>query len=225
MVRNPPVAFVHIGKTGGTFVKQVIRQNRGGDNIILSGHTPLAVLEAEHGQNLRFCFVFRDPAARFVSGFYSRLRMGRPLRKVKWSTEEAIAFSFFPTANALAEALNSPDDRLQSAAIFAMGAIRHIHRGYVFHFGPALDFAVNAVARLQVCVDLQNLDMRLSGFLDRIGFQEASLPPLANRSSGYEYDHSLSPLAQANLRAFWQEEFEYYDIFRELERGFFADTP
>jgi len=215
----PPIAFVHIGKTGGTCVKQVIRHNSHSPAIILSGHQPLVELENLHGKDLRFCFVFRDPMARFVSGFYSRLRMGRPLRKVKWSTEEAAAFSFFATANDLAEALNSPDERLKSAAIFAMGAIRHVHRGYVFHFGPQLDFTLNALDRLLVCVDLQNLDQRFGGFLDKIGISNASLPAQADQPSAY--DRYLSPQAQENLRDFWQEEFEYYEMFKKLERGFF----
>ncbi len=223
MSQNPLIAFIHIGKTGGTFVKQVIRHNQGAaTGIILPGHTPLAELEATHTPELRFCFVFRDPVARFVSGFYSRLRMGRPLRKVKWSTQEAVAFSFFPTANSLAEALSSPDDRLKSAAIFAMSAIRHVHRGYVFHFGPQIDFTVNALERLQVCVDLEHLDQYLPAFLDKIGVANGQIPPRSDPTASY--DRSLSPLAQENLRDFWQEEFDYYEMFKELEQGFFPPS-
>lgn len=220
---NSTIAFVHIAKTGGTFVKQVIRANLGdASHVVLSGHQSLADLEAKHGQDLKFCFVFRDPAARFVSGFYSRLRMGRPLRKVKWSTPEAVAFGFFATANDLAEALSSPDERLKSAAIFAMGAIRHIHRGYVFHFGKQIDFSLNVVDRLQVCVDLENLDDNLIGFLDKVGVKDAERPAMRDISTGYDHDRQLSPQAQKNLRAFWQDEYEYYAIFKELERGFFG---
>jgi hypothetical protein len=219
--QNPPIAFIHIGKTGGTYVKQVIRHNLDAPaKIILPGHIPLAELEATHTSRLRFCFVFRDPMARFVSGFYSRLRMGRPLRKVKWSTQEAVAFNFFPTANALAEALNSSDDRLKSAAIFAMGAIRHVHRGYGFHFGPQIDFTLNALERLQVCVDLEHLDQNLPAFLEKIGIANGRIPPRSDPP--VSYDRNLSPLAQENLRNFWHEEFDFYDMFKKLERGFFS---
>jgi hypothetical protein len=67
----------------------------------------------------------RQPVERFVSGFYSRKRQGKPRFDQPWSPEEHEAFSLFPEANHLALALTSAGDTLR-AAHRAMNGIQHV---------------------------------------------------------------------------------------------------
>jgi len=77
-------------------------------------------------------FVVRDPVERFVSGFNSRLRMGRPLLNSKWSAAETEAFAHFKNPNDLAEALTSSahDDALK-----AMRDIAHVKTSFADTLG------------------------------------------------------------------------------------------
>lgn len=129
MSASRPVHFLHIRKTGGTAVKVALNPVAAAFSIRLHPHkTRLAdVPESE-----KTFFVVRDPVARFVSGFNSRLRMGRPLRDRPWNGGEAEAFAVFKTAKALAEALSSEDP----AALAAMRAVRHINQHQSDWIGP-----------------------------------------------------------------------------------------
>jgi hypothetical protein len=75
-------------------------------------------------------FMLRDPVDRFVSGFNSRRRRGRPLNNTEWTQDEAAAFTTFPTANDLAEALSAAEDRRRAAAVAAMHGIYHVKSSY-----------------------------------------------------------------------------------------------
>ena len=74
--------------------------------------------------------MLRDQVNRFVSGFNSRRRRGRPLNNAEWDRNEAVAFAAFPTANDLAEALSVAQDSRRAAAIAAMRGIYHVKSSY-----------------------------------------------------------------------------------------------
>ena len=76
-----------------------------------------------------FFFCVRDPVSRFVSGFLSRQREGRPRYVIRWREDEKLAFSRFDSANGLAVALTA-GGRQQQEAEEAMGAIRHVRDSY-----------------------------------------------------------------------------------------------
>jgi hypothetical protein len=116
-----PVHFLHIRKTGGMALKAALAPLAAGRGLRL----------AEHGTTLpkipkgeRVVFVVRDPVSRFVSGFNSRLRQGRPLFDRPWNEAEAQAFALFKTPDALAQALHADDP----AAKTAMRGIRHVNQ-------------------------------------------------------------------------------------------------
>lgn len=116
--------FLHIRKTGGMAVKAALRPVAAKFDIVLHNHnTTLADVPAGE----RAFFTVREPAARFVSGFNSRLRQGRPLFDNKWSEGETAAFQRFTTPNDLAEALSSKDSRIHANALAAMRDIRHVN--------------------------------------------------------------------------------------------------
>ena len=107
------VHFVHIGKTGGTAIKHVLRpifraetETALGKVILHKGHT-FKLADVPRGDKAIFCV--RDPLSLFVSAFHSRLRKGQPKFYFEWSPAEAAAFERFPTPQALAEGLGSDD--------------------------------------------------------------------------------------------------------------------
>lgn len=88
--------FLHIPKTAGSAIGTAIQ----GANSI-EGTSPISIFGHEYnlrdleGHGVTFCI--RDPVDRVVSGFYSRLRMGRPRNNVPHTRDEAKTFRRWPT--------------------------------------------------------------------------------------------------------------------------------
>jgi len=96
--------LLHIGKTGGNALKHALRpyKTSGSLDIVFHPHS-VRLSDVPVGESV--LFMLRDPVDRFISGFNSRRRRGRPLNNFEWTQDEAAAFTAFPTANDLAEAL------------------------------------------------------------------------------------------------------------------------
>jgi len=119
-----PVHMLHVGKTGGTAVKAALR-NASSPGIRLMLH-PHGVSLADLPAADETFFFLRDPIARFVSGFNSRQREGRPAHYHPWTKPEREAFATFPSAEALALGLASTDDAERGRAEAAMAGITHV---------------------------------------------------------------------------------------------------
>ncbi|WP_367956327.1 hypothetical protein [Aquibium pacificus] len=115
--------LLHIRKTGGTAVKHALRNCPAPTYIALWPHNK-RLSDISLGEKV--VFGVRDPVPRFVSGFNSRLRMGRPRNNRPWTPEEVRAFARFKTPNELAEALSSADPERLEEARRAMLGIRHV---------------------------------------------------------------------------------------------------
>jgi hypothetical protein len=120
--------LLHIGKTGGNAVKRALRPYKTSGSLDIVFH-PHAVRLSDVPVGESVLFMLRDPVDRFVSGFNSRRRRGRPLNNFEWTQDEAAAFTAFPTANDLAEALSAEDSR-SAAAVAAMRGIYHVKSSY-----------------------------------------------------------------------------------------------
>ena len=195
------LCLLHIGKTGGTFLKSVLKHNSTKlpkSLKVLSHFDTVFSTRKELGPKRQLAFIFREPTARFRSGFMSRLRQGRPVYESLWTNEEAIAFNWFATPNSLAEALGSEDDRLRSAALFAMQHIRHIKLGYK-HFTwrgrPA------AKGRRQPAHDRPARPQRsLARDHDGLGFPDFEMPPHPenHKTNASQVDDTLSAAGLAD---------------------------
>ncbi|WP_306114811.1 MULTISPECIES: sulfotransferase family 2 domain-containing protein [unclassified Roseovarius] len=214
-----PICLLHPGKTGGTYLKSVIRHNRSRWSRpiqLLSHRETITSTLRDFGSDRKLAFTFRDPVARFVSAFQSRRRQGRPTYSRMWSPAEATSFLFFDTANQLAEALDSSNERDKSAAFFAFNAIMHIKTNYSFHF-ESLKTLANETGNIITCIDTQNLQRDLPFFLTAIGIEEFELPDTDARHANPETTDQLSDRALRNLQSFWAMEFEFYQFFKEME--------
>jgi hypothetical protein len=124
--------FLHVRKTGGTALKRGFRK---------AGlpETPYGPIELQpHALHFRHVpaddhviFCLRDPVARFVSGFYSRLRKGQPRYFIEWRPVERAVFEAYPTPQELADGLGRGDELARTA----MDRIYHL-RPMTHPLGP-----------------------------------------------------------------------------------------
>jgi hypothetical protein len=121
------IHMLHVGKTGGTALKAGLAEaHPERARLMLHGHC-VSLSDVPAGES---CFFFvRDPVSRFVSGFLSRQRQGRPRHDCPWTEAEREAFARFATANALALALSGPDEDRRRAGE-AMAGITHVRDHY-----------------------------------------------------------------------------------------------
>ena len=218
MADDPPLCLLHIGKTGGTYLRSVLKHNKShwsrGIQLLKHGATLVSTAE-DFGSDRLLAFTFRDPTERFVSAFYSRMRQGRPTYQFNWSASEAAAYLWFETAEELALALVSDDERRKSAAIFAFDAIEHLKSNLTtyLHSRQALNISRPHIA---MCVDIADLDGKLPEVLARLGLDDFTMPPSPKRHAAPSPLPSLSLEAEAALRSFWAEEYALYETCQQL---------
>jgi len=212
--KSSKICFLHIGKTGGTFIKSAIGSRSGslGSNLVLGGHdlTIFNSLE-KYGVKRKVAFFFRSPDERFVSGFMSRLRQGRPQYNVPWQTAEAVAFSYFETANDLAEALFCGNDRLESAARFAMNNIFHLKLNYR-HFLGSSDTLLAEFNRgnIILCCETARIDQNINLIKTRLGARFQSKEYFEKNGHQPATQKALSEKGLRNLESFWKSEYKIY---------------
>ncbi len=128
------IHLMHIRKTGGTAVKFALEPHREKSAHLLNLGTHETTL-SRIPEGDKVAFFIRDPISRFVSGFNSRLREGRPRYYTPWTTQEADAFCRFPSPNDLAEGLDSRSRDTKADAVRAIYSIEHINLSYWYWFG------------------------------------------------------------------------------------------
>lgn len=203
-----PVHILHIGKTGGTAVKHALRPFADQGVFILHKH-PHRLRDCPPGDPV--FFVVRHPVDRFVSGFNSRLRRGRPRYDVAWTWRERLAFTLFPSANSLAEALRARDPVTRAAARWAMRGIKHI--------GTPLSYWLDGVDYLTrrgrlIIGTVSTLDRDLADLLAVAGVSvPADLPTdaVASHATPPGMDVHLSARARANLAVWLADDVALYE--------------
>lgn len=218
------IHYLHVGKAAGSQIGNIIRQIRSAGfnkQILKRKHkVGLSDLPAHDG----YFFSTRDPVSRFRSGFYSRLRKGRPRHDRDWSAHETIAFARFQHANDLAEALFDPGQAgLEAAA--AMHSISHCSRNFVDWIKPRGHLFT---ARPPIWIVRQeHFERDLQEFLRRIGFDgpiEVSKDDHRAHRNSYEDTPDLSERAIANLRRWYAQDYEFLRLCEDwMERNAATD--
>ena len=207
----------HLGKTGGTALKQALLEHREASRYRLLPHGHDVTL-AHVPVGEPFMFIVRDPISRFVSGFNGRLREDRPRYHYPWKEEERIAFGIFSTPDQLATALSSADDAKRRQAEAAMRGIGHINTSYSYWLGGEKSFR----ARVP--------DLFFIAFQDRLGedFEQLKrklgLPEEVRLPSGETeahrtpagYAEELGAVARANLERWYARDLAFVRRCREL---------
>lgn len=211
-----PICLLHIGKTGGSYLRGVLKEapNLPPNLKVLKHSDTLETTKRKFGEDRRLAFVIREPAERFVSAFNSRLRQGRPRYNSLWSAAEASAFQWFESANSLAEALGSPDERTRSAAYFAMEHIQHLKLNYR-HYLSSIEALQSSVDQVALCIDLDDLDPKLPEVLRALGINEAPVTRGIDRHASQSGDEVLSEAGSKHLKEYWRDEFEIYSFCKQ----------
>jgi hypothetical protein len=208
--------FLHVGKTGGTAVRWALASFVDSGTYELRLHDHFVWLrDVPVGE--RCFFVIRDPIDRFVSGFYSRRRQGRPKFDVPWSPAEAEAFATFDTPNALASALTASDVALRTLALNSMRAIGHVGMSYWQWFGDPAYFASRGSDVLAILWQ-PTLEFGFLGLCERLGLgRDVRLPTddVAAHRNPHDVDRKLSNDARTNLRRWYSAEFEFVRMCRQ----------
>ena len=216
---KPVAHFLHLSKTGGTAIKHALRPYLDTGRYIIKLH-PHKVTLADVPVGEKFFFFLRDPESRFVSGFYSRQRQGRPRIHVPWTVGEEKAFSRFATANELAKALSSEDLERRGHAVEAMQAIAHARRSFDLWFGSDDYFQQRSGDILfigfqeQLSEDFEILK-RLLSLPAQVALPEDDVaahrnPPTADR----HFDHE----ARSNMAVWYAQDRRFVEQCREIRR-------
>lgn len=211
------VNLLHIGKTGGTAIKHVFRQNLDTEKaaIFIWRHV-VTLKHVPEGEKV--IFVTREPISRFISGFFSRQRQGLPRHHMPWTPAEERAFAEFTTPNELGLALSSTNGAKRERAETAMRGIKHVGSSYWDWFVDETYFRSrfpdilyigrqeNLSADFQVMKNL--LGLPAAADLPNDDVQAHRNPVTANKK--------LEEAALANLKRWYVREFEFLDVCREL---------
>lgn len=206
------IAFLHIGKNAGTQIMHLSEQLRPhGVQVHQLAHTKKLY---ELPPALNYFFSIRDPITRFKSGFYSRKRKGQPRIYVEWTKPEALAFSKFPHANDLAEALFRGDAAGWDAAQ-AIQSIRHTAMQQIDWFERIGFLDIRPPVWI---IRQENFAADFGIFLERMGLavNYAGLQPAQDAAAAHSNDYSqtppLSDIAKENLRRWYARDLVFYDV-------------
>ncbi len=213
-IEMTPRHFLHVSKSGGSALKHALGPYARSLNLLLHPHK-VRLRDIPDGQQA-FFFV-RSPLERFVSGFLSRQRQGRPRYYYPWTAEEHAAFTRFPSVNDLAEALSATGPQ-GAHARQAMEQIRHLARPLTLWLED------------EQYLHLRRSDILFVGFQERLendffrlrellGLPEAAVLPtddvVAHRAPSNS-NRLLSKHAEANVHRWYEADFHLYDYCREM---------
>jgi hypothetical protein len=223
------VHFIHVSKAGGTALRFAIRsaRTRAGGRLT----SPWGDVWG-HDHRFRFSdvrndhkavFALRDPLSRFLSGYYSRLRKGAPRYFIEWTDGEAKAFEWFPTPQALADALAEPSGEARRRAEFAMNAIAHVRRPMTHWIGKP-SYLRKRLDKVLYVARQETLDEdweKLKELLDIARGQMLPKEDVYAHRTAYtaQDDRTLSDNAVEALREWYADDYELLDIAEDIRNG------
>lgn len=122
---RPSLHYVRVSKTASTSLIAALESVRNDLTFQIIVHEHEVSVRDIPSKDFFFTSV-RDPIARFVSGFLSRQRCGRPRYNSPWTPSEAAAFAAFDHPWKLGAALSDMDPDRAASAHEAMRSIRHV---------------------------------------------------------------------------------------------------
>lgn len=205
------IAFLHIGKNGGTQIINIFSKlNDYRFNIKKQNHH---IKLFDIPENCRYFFSIRKPVTRFVSGFYSRLRKGKPRIFVEWTDEEKFAFNNFKSANDLAESIFLDNENGEKAriAITSIGHISHHQIDWFKEFSFLENRPPLFIIRQEKLTDDINQLLRLLNVKEDAKNLVDENPIISHRND-YTYVQPLSDLAIKNLNKWYIRDNFFYNM-------------
>ena len=221
--------FLHVRKTGGTAITTALLRpsthaiDAGRFRIHLHNHST-TLRDIPVGEAV--FFAVRDPITRFVSGFNSRLRQGRPRYDNPWTPREEWVFARFSSPGALAEALSSPSEATRSAAESAMRSVEHLNSSYWDWFIDE-DYFAERESDVLFILFQEQLDADFTILADLLGLHgRVHLPrdEMASHRTPASFVRQVSDPAMRNLRRWYARDFEFIALCGNL-RPSLGDPP
>ena len=212
--------MLHVGKTGGTALKYALRGHKDSPALLIVTHRHRIKL-ADLPPWDDFFFFVRDPVDRYVSGFNSRLREGRPRYVKPWTARERWAFERFASAEDLALALGSDDWRRRRQARSAMRSIRHIRTGFASTVGDGRRLRRRR-RHLLLVGRLETIGADFERLKSALGLPEGLRLPDADRAAHRDpgsVTRTLSDGARANVEDWLSEEYRLLEVFGDIDPG------
>jgi hypothetical protein len=214
-----PVHFIHIGKTGGTSIIAGLKiessPNLGRKYVVFSHFHDFGLKDVGRGEKIFFCV--RDPIEKFISGFYSRQRKGRPRYSKEWSIGEQHAFERFSTPNQLALALSSDNQEDRNEAVLAMKTIVHVSASYWDWFVDEKYFESRLGDVLFVC-QIERLDSDFEKLKQLLRLPSGlSLPKneVERHENPKGLDKHLDDRAVQNLKKWYERDYQFIECLKK----------
>jgi hypothetical protein len=166
-------------------------------------------------------FTLRDPVARFLSAYYSRLRRGAPRYNQAWSPPERQAFEWFPNPHALVDALAAHRGREHRRARRAMRSIQHLRRPQTSWTGTP-SYLRRHLDKIVYIARQETLDEDWEQLKELLGLPRGVMLPsddvTAHRTQ-YPREEPLSDEGVAALRAWYADDYEVLAIAEDVRQG------
>ena len=210
------IRFLHIGKTGGSFIRDTIKQ--------IDTHHKVRFLEHKDSQlkdnNNKYIFFVRDPISRFISGFWSRYRKGKPKYNIEWTEDEEKAFKTFKTPNELAEALYSIKPNIRKEANDAMNAISHLRMDLSFYLKD-IENINNCINNIFYVGQLENINNDLNNLILKLGYSTKTLKEEGDDSisqhktpAKYLERSEISIIGKKNIQRFYKNDYKIINFLQ-----------
>lgn len=214
---RPVVHFLHVRKAGGSAIKAALVPHATSGPCLVECH-PHRITVNDIPAGEKFFFAVRDPVARFISGFYSRLNQGAPAHNVPWRDGEEEAFAQFKTPNELGLALVDENPERRAAAERAMKTIIHVRSSYWDWFINEETLRSRADDVLMV-LRQENLRDDFAVLVQRLqlpeGVELPRDPGAANRGPDAT-DRALTPDARRAIETHYRADYALLDLCAEL---------
>ena len=210
------VHLLHIGKTGGTALGQLLRSQVSTRHLVVPHGHRTRLEDVPRGDKV--VFFVRDPVDRFVSGFWSRYREGKPRYHVPWTTGEHSAFGVFETPDQLGRALGADDEQIRNHAEVAMRTIEHVRDSYWYWFRDPHYFRSRVPDFLLVGFT-ETFDEDVTKLRQILELSPSAALPTDDTAAHRRpptQDPTLSPHAVANLQRWYARDYEFIELCREI---------
>lgn len=218
-----PMHFLHIGKTGGTAIKNAFVDrytqrkpwlfSNKNCTILFHGHK-IKLTDVPEGEKV-FFFV-RNPLNRFVSGFYSR-KLAATSRNGSWSDTEVEVFNKFEKPNDLALALSSDDEMLRGLAVKGLNNMGHVRHSYWRWFGSK-DYFLRRLDDILFVGRQETLNHDFERLKNIVG-ADVVLPRDDSKThkTPEHLDKKLDDEAKNNLLEHYKTDYDFLNTLKELE--------
>ncbi len=210
IIYGKKIKFLHIGKTGGSFIRDNLKLIDIDNKVKFLTHKE-SILENDGYQ---YIFFIRNPIDRFISAFWSRYRKGNPRYNFEWTIEEKITFEYFKTPNQLAEAIFSDDKYIKEKANKAIESIPHLRMNLSFHLKDK-DNIKDCIGKILYIGRLETINNDLNNIIKILGYSKEDLKEIKNDNitthktpSEYSKLSNISKLGKMNLTKYFKNDYE-----------------